>query len=243
MDRNVNDGSLDDLYSLVSAKKIAYFCSSLKVEQAGLANVIKMMNTSFIKEKDYTLENFLIEPESRFVKAIGVNGKRLFQSLRDKLSNVTEPAFFAAVDVFGSLIAEKRLEKVFEVFGTLDVTKEQLESIPGFAEETIKKYESGLSNLRYWKSFCEKHLKNIVVFKNVEKLSDKLKDVKVVFTGVRDKDMEQNIKQNGGVVLSSVSKECNLVIAKDPNSSSSKVKKAKDLGIEVISYDEAKGRF
>ena len=55
--------------------------------------------------------------------------------------------------------------------------------------------------------------------------------------------MEQNIKQNGGVVLSSVSKECNLVIAKDPNSSSSKVKKAKDLGIEVISYDEAKGRF
>lgn len=243
LDRNVNDGSLDDLYSLVSAKKIAYFCSSLKVEQAGLANVIKMMNTSFIKEKDYTLENFLIEPESRFVKAIGVNGKRLFQSLRDKLSNVTEPAFFAAVDVFGSLIAEKRLEKVFEVFGTLDVTKEQLESIPGFAEETIKKYESGLSNLRYWKSFCEKHLKNIVVFKTVEKLSDKLKDVKVVFTGVRDKDMEQNIKQNGGVVLSSVSKECNLVIAKDPNSSSSKVKKAKDLGIEVISYDEAKGRF
>lgn len=243
LNQGVSDGSLEDLYSLVSAKKIAYFCSSLKVEQAGLANVLKMMKSSFIKEKDYTLENFLIEPESRFISAIGANGKRLFQSLRSRLSNVSEPAFFAAVDVFGSLIAEKRLEKIYETFGTLDVTTKQLETVPGFADETIKKYEAGLKSLRYWKSFCEKKLKDIVKFKKLEKLSDELSDLSVVFTGVRDQDMEQYIKQNGGRVLSSVSKDCNLVIAKDPNSTSSKVKKAKELGVEVISYDEAKERF
>lgn len=240
LDKDVTDGSVDSYYAVIAAKSITYFCSSLKIEQAGFSNVLRVMATSGIKAKDYTLENFLIEPESRFIEAIGVNGKKLFESLRNKLSSVSEPAFFAAVDIFGSLIAEKRLEKVYETFGTLDVTASELNSIPGFGNETTKVYQQNLPSLRYWKGLCNNQLSGLIHFKQKEKVSDELKDLAVVFTGIRDSEMEDRIKKNGGKVLSSVSKSCNLVITKDINSSSSKIKKAKDLGIKVISYEDAR---
>lgn len=240
LDKGVTDGSVDPYYVSIAAKKIAYFCSSLKIEQAGLANVLRIMATSGKDPKDYTLENFLVEPESRFVSAIGANGKKLYTSLHNKLAAVSEPSFFAAVDVFGSMIAERRLEKIYEEFGTLDIPLKDLVRLNGFGDETVKQYESGLGNLRYWKSLCNNQLKDIVKFKSLEKTSDKLSDLKVVFTGIRDKEMEDRIKQNGGTILSSVTKACNLVVAKDPNSTSSKIKDAIKLGVKVISYDEAK---
>lgn len=65
----------------------------------------------------------------------------------------------------------------------------------------------------------------------------------VVFTGFRDAALQKEVEQNGGDMRSSVSKKVTLVVTKDPNSSSSKVKKAKSLGIPVISRDELEKRL
>ena len=80
-------------------------------------------------------------------------------------------------------------------------------------------------------------------FSIIETKGDKCKDIKVVFTGIRSAEMEDVIRQNGGKVLSSFTKECNLVIAKDPMGNSGKLQKAKDKGVEVISLEEAFKRF
>ena len=80
-------------------------------------------------------------------------------------------------------------------------------------------------------------------FTIIEPKGNKCKDIKVVFTGIRSAEMEDVIRQNGGKVLSSFTKDCNLVIAKDPLGNSGKLQKAKEKGVEVISLEEAFKRF
>ena len=44
-------------------------------------------------------------------------------------------------------------------------------------------------------------------------------------------------------MVKAVTKICNLLITKEENSTSSKAQKAREKGIEVISYEEAVKRF
>jgi DNA ligase (NAD+) len=48
-------------------------------------------------------------------------------------------------------------------------------------------------------------------------------------------EFEKLIKQNGGVMVSSVSKNTSYLITNETDSSSSKFVKAKDLGIPIVS--------
>lgn len=62
-----------------------------------------------------------------------------------------------------------------------------------------------------------------------------------VFTGAlsmpRSKAM-QMVKDYGGIVLSSVTRDTDYLVTNDPNSGSSKNKKASELGVKVISEEE-----
>ena len=61
------------------------------------------------------------------------------------------------------------------------------------------------------------------------------KNQTVVFTGVRNKDLEKIIEDAGGKVSSSISKNTTLVITKDVHESNAKLIKARELGIQIIS--------
>jgi len=61
-----------------------------------------------------------------------------------------------------------------------------------------------------------------------------------VFTGVRLGDMRAAFDAKGWVEKGSVSKGLNYLVAKDPNSTSSKMQKAKDLGVKIISLEQFK---
>jgi NAD-dependent DNA ligase len=59
----------------------------------------------------------------------------------------------------------------------------------------------------------------------------------VVFTGVRNKDLEKIIEAAGGKVTTSISKNTTLVITKDVNDNNAKLNKARELKIKIISID------
>ena len=72
---------------------------------------------------------------------------------------------------------------------------------------------------------------------------DKFKGMKVCFTGVRDKELEQLITEQGGEVVSGVSKTTTHLITANMEEStlkSSKAVKAKDLGIVIIDIESFK---
>ena len=61
---------------------------------------------------------------------------------------------------------------------------------------------------------------------------------KVSLTGFRDQDINDFIEDNGGRVTTSVSKNTTLVVYVETNKKSSKLKKAEDLGINMIVKDD-----
>ena len=64
-----------------------------------------------------------------------------------------------------------------------------------------------------------------------------------VFTGVRSKEGEARIIQNGGKVLSGVSKNATHLVCKDKSASSEKLKKAAELGLIIMSLEEFEANF
>ena len=71
----------------------------------------------------------------------------------------------------------------------------------------------------------------------------KLNDMNVCFTGVRDEVLEKCLDKCGISVSKSVTKNVNVIIAKDINSTSSKIKKAKENGLHIVSYEDIKHSF
>lgn len=70
-----------------------------------------------------------------------------------------------------------------------------------------------------------------------ERKGDKLAGLNVCFTGVRDKELEGYIKSYGGKIASSVNKNTTHLIAKSPNSTSSKIQKARRLKVPVMTLE------
>lgn len=73
--------------------------------------------------------------------------------------------------------------------------------------------------------------------------TDELKDVQVVMTGFRDPDLAAEIEKRGGKMGSSVSKKTTYLLTYDANSNSGKSKKARDLGVTVMTPDDFKDKF
>ena len=65
----------------------------------------------------------------------------------------------------------------------------------------------------------------------------------IVFTGFRDKELQDEIEEQGSKVTSSVSKNTNVVVTKDINGSSSKLKKARELNIEIMTPEDFKNKY
>lgn len=58
------------------------------------------------------------------------------------------------------------------------------------------------------------------------------------FTGIRNRELEDRIKEAGGAVKGSVGRDLSYLVAKDPKSKSGKAKKATDYGVPVIGLAE-----
>lgn len=72
----------------------------------------------------------------------------------------------------------------------------------------------------------------------------KFNKITVVFTGVRDKELQDLIESNGGKVSSSISKNTDIVIhAENPDTTNAKYEKAKELNIKLMSLSQFKKTY
>ena len=223
----------------IEMQKMIYFCSKLGVDFAGEGNIRRIM--------DYDLnfdgiEKLILTNIETYQEKIGINGIKFYGSLHSKLKDVDICVFMDAVGAFGRGIGEKKLQKVLDVYNRLDVTKEELLQVEGFAEKSAEQYISYKNDYYVWMSFMEE-IGYPITIKEKKVISNECSNVNICFTGIRDKELERVITEKGGKICSSVTKVCNVLVAKDPNSGSSKLKKAIDNGVEVISLDEAWSRY
>lgn len=155
------------------------------------------------------------------------------------------------IENFGESRAETLIEngyKTIEDF--LEITYEQLISIKGIGDSIAKSFIDGRS---------KKKLLIYDLLLHVEIISEEGEEVmsnsnvfegkSFLFTGAIQKIneatgkrytrdlMEELVRQNGGIVGKSVNKDLHYLVQADPNSVSDKTKKAKAIGVEIMSED------
>lgn len=159
---------------------------------------------------------------------------------KSKDANLT--IFLSALGIQGGAFnkCEKVVSAGFDnIEKIINLTMEDLLAIEGFAEK---------SSTEFLKSIKEKHklIKTLVkkgfVFESVAEIGEGIfTGKKVAITGtLSDKraNIEAKIRGAGGAIVSSVSKKTDVLLTNQQTSSSSKFKKATDLGIQIISEDD-----
>ena len=160
----------------------------------------------------------------------------------NQVASATPTQLADATGSFGEGIGELKLNKIVDKYGELPYDGNKVMDTEGWAEKSTSQYMNFYVCYANMVTFFQEH--NLWKgFTIIETKGNKCEGLKVVFTGIRSAEMEDVIRQNGGKVLSSFTKECNLVIAKDILGSSGKLQKAKEKGIEVITLEEAFKRF
>ena len=150
--------------------------------------------------------------------------------------------FLHATGWFGEL-GEKTLQKIIDSDGFKDnITEEELIRIEGVQEKTAQTFLKGYETFNLYKQFLSTFTFEYTKTSDIVK-EGKLSGLNVCMTGFRDKMLASQISELGGNVLDTVTKNVNCVITKDKNSSSSKITKAKKMGIEVLDIYEFKEKY
>jgi DNA ligase (NAD+) len=119
----------------------------------------------------------------------------------------------------------------------LNITKEELESLPGFQTTLAKKVYDGI-NLRH--SWIESILNQITLKSPISK-APTLSGINFCITGdlsIPRKDLIDLIETNGGKVQSAVSANTNYLLTNAAKSNSSKFKTAQKLNISIINEEQ-----
>ena len=222
-------------------KQIAYFFATLETEEMQEATIRKFYEGGLDSVEK------IVNASEKELSQIGGIGAKLSKKLRgqfDKYADngVSFAKILTAYNVFGGVIGEKTCQMIFDSLSDEDIDTifkegktpmESLLAVPGVAETTAKIFNNGIGLFFYIienSPFPISYVKNNVV------LADNPESV--CFTGFRNKEWEERLSKEGYKVVSGVSKNTTILVTKDKESSSSKVKKAKELSIPILTPEE-----
>ena len=206
-----------------------------------------VIDTLFHSGKNFTFDDLFWHTEEEFD---GLGEKRA-KNLADAMQHAMDtPHPFRnwlpslCIDGVGHTAADKLLQH----FHTVDAIKtaifssnrEELLKIPGFGSVLVDKLLSNELKGRWTMMEFIFPIKAVSV-----KLEDSLRftDKHFVLTGKMNRPRsyyEELIKNHGGTVSSSVSKNTDYLVMADPKSTSTKAQKARKLGVKIISPEELK---
>jgi NAD-dependent DNA ligase len=235
-------------------KIYTYFMKTLNIKGIGEGIITKLYDNSYD-----TLYKIINISKNELLNIDGFKEKsanNLIESLKSiKTKKCLE--IMHASNLLGRGLGEKKLNLVFDVYPficsdqekTLKLTIDDLKKINGLGELSATLI---ISNLKTFLDFYNSL--NIDIGNNDNgnndidndndnndndnNDNDKYKDNIYVFTGIRDKDLEKIIISSGGKIANIVNKKTTLLIVKDYNDNTVKVKTARSLNIPIITYDD-----
>lgn len=231
----------------VDIKKLYSFFSLLEAKYVGEAVITKLYdagNTTVKSIINLSLDE--IEQIDGFQKA---GAKRVFEAISRAISSRDPIDVFVASGTLGANMGNKRIKLVFSAFpelikqilkGELKDTEEELikkiSSIKGF-KEMAKVFSR---NIYLLQEFVKTHPE--ITYISPRKTSDEEKSIlrgkNIVFSGFRDKELEEKIERMGGSVKTSVSKNTDILVVSQLYTSSEKERKAEKLGVPITVVSE-----
>lgn len=169
---------------------------------------------------------------------------KLYNSIQDKFNAASNLELLAALNAFGPGFSTKKLKPVMETYPDLpmcNVDKDRMIKMPGWAEKSVVKFIKMLPKAReLFESLPSRQFREKQEFSEE---NSKLKGLRIVFSGFRDKDLSSCLERMGAIVDSAVTKNTDFVVAADPEKQTSKIKKANKYNIKILSKVGLKDNF
>ncbi|MBP5137209.1 MAG: NAD-dependent DNA ligase LigA [Paludibacteraceae bacterium] len=177
-------------------------------------------------------------------------GVKSAQKLKESVDKSKSVPFDRVLFALGiRYVGESAAKKIAKAFKSIDAIKaaslEQLQEIDEIGESiagSIKYYFSKEKNNALIERLRSYGVQMTMNDEESAAMSDKLSELNIIVTGSfatpqRRSELEQLVGINGGKLQSSVNAKTNFVVAGE-KPGSSKIKKANDLGVRIISEDE-----
>ena len=240
------DIMLEDIESdeTVKEKNITGFFRGIGVEGLSSGNVARIIQAGFDtvpKIINMTVEDFL--------KVDGFKEKtatKLFNGIREKINASSLVTLMSASNIFGRGFSEKKLELIMSSYPQVLVSKEtntqkvaKIASIKGMAEKSAELFVEKIPNfiLFIQETGLEEKLSQNVTEKQFDD-THPLFGKTIVITGFRDATLQNQLKEIGAKIGSSVSSKTFAVLVKDKDEDTGKAAEARKLGIQLMTPDE-----
>lgn len=222
-------------------ESLLHWVKSLEIKGFGDELVLQLVEAGLVKEP---ADFYKLTKDQ--VSALERRGEKSSTKVLEALHNkkeLTIPQLIKGLGFYS--ISDKIAEVIQGRFHTLEEmkssTETQLAEIHGIGEKVAANFKKGLAEKE---EIIENLLKHITLKPYMSANTEgKLSGISFCFTGVRDKNLETDIVSQGGKIASGVSKTLTYLVAKDPEESSSKLNKARELGIEILSLAEAQEKI
>lgn len=221
---------------------IAKWCAVNGIKELGLTTIEKIQERGFFSSIGNMYDQVDSESECRAVMGpeLGKNWVNIVREI-DSHREMTLAKFVAGYNIAG--IGEKQVQKVIDScsvkdFGGFFRSDDPLRFVcDGIGEVLSRKLSKGLE---VNKADMEETIKHIRIIKQ-ESAVGSLTGKSFCFTGAMEykrKDLQAMVTAHGGTNLDSVTKNLAYLVIADPNSTSGKAKKARELGITLISPEQ-----
>lgn len=236
--------------------ELTYFVTHMNMKFLNEQTVSKLVTNGFdtiIKILTITKENLLELDNFKETMA-----DKIYESIQKSVEETDILTFAHASNIFGHNFGSKRLKKIFEIYPKIlvwiknksfDEIKNDIKEIEGFEDslsgqfaEKIVEYEKLVNKLPVNIKNKVQEYKNTTEIIEDKKISGKI----FVFSDFRNKEWEAYIENHGGKINSTVSSKTNYLITTQEainQGTNSKVKKAIELKIDIISQDNFGKKF
>jgi DNA 3'-phosphatase len=239
------DGNKNRDYDI---KNLIYFMKTANIENMGPGNISKIYDAGFddikkivniSKEDLLQINGFKEKTAENIINALSV------------LKDIDCLILMDASNIMGRGFSYKKLKLITDRFPsilkhdkknrelTFKLTVNDLLNVDGIAEISAKLFLNNLS--KFYEFYDNLGIKckekssnsNDIISTNANILGKSF-----VFSGFRDKDLEEYIINMGGFIKTSISKNIDYLVVSDLDENSAKVEKAKNIGIPLILRDD-----
>lgn len=226
---NANENTTVQLEQLID------FASKVGIDHIGEGNMKAIYDAGYT-----TVTDFVKMQANDIGLAIGssIMGKKIQASKLEKTTKAPWYIIAGAHPAFGRGVGVRKMKKLYDAFqGDISKLKNvaTISSVEGFDFKTASKIGAGYETFMEFIEDCGSALS---FAKYEAPKGGDLSGQTFLFTGFRDKGLEKQIEDKGGKISSSVSSKLTYLVAADPNETSGKLTKARELGTKIITREQ-----
>ena len=238
---NINDNMV------VQQKNITDFFTTLKVDGLSTGNVNRLMKAGF-----NTIAKIIYMKKEDFKTVEGFGEKmvdKIYDGIHLKLEEASLVKIMSASNMLGRGLGERKINLIMSRYPNVltsvsskDEKHARLIEIDGIGKENASSFLDNMSNFI---NFLREIGKSNMLTRSPKRSTPVTKDSnhilngkRIVMTKVRDARVLSLLEQHGGILDNNVTKNTFLLITKSMDDVSSKMKKAEELGIPVLTPDD-----